>query len=59
MSFRHSRRHNSYLQEKKISKGKIPGDCDNANKVREERKQYRVALKKKMRMEKERQVIKT
>merc|ERR1712141_648041 len=46
---------NLRMEEKKISKGKIPGDCDNANKVREERKEYRVALKKKMKMEKERQ----
>merc|ERR1712141_237946 len=43
------------IEEKKISKGKIPDDCGNASKLREERKQYRVALKKKMKMEKEKQ----
>ena len=41
------------VEEKKISKGKIPDDCGNANKLREERKQYRVALKKKMKMERQ------
>ena len=45
------------LQEKKAAKRKFGEDEEYAANVREERKEYKLALKKKIRLEKERQVI--
>ena len=45
------------LQEKKAAKRKFSEDEEYAANVREERKEYKLALKKKIRLEKERQVI--
>ena len=46
-----------HLQEKKAAKRKFTENEEHAANIREERKEYKQALKKKIRLEKEQQVI--
>ena len=46
-----------HLQEKKAAKRKFTEDEEYAANIRDERKEYKQALKKKIRLEKEQQVI--